>query len=122
MRSFDERSHSYLGYLLILDGHVDGVARQFTVRIGPGVQAKHAIRAGDLLAGVAHLPADPAREAADLYRASGLRFEARGLEPSSSGPPWTMRPPALEVYCERDAAPSLHQVRLLNHKHGNRGG
>ena len=101
MRSFDERSHSYLGYLLVLDGHVDGVARQFTVRIGPGMQAKHAIHAGDLLAGVARQPADPAREAADLYRASGLRFEARGPEPSLAGPPWTVLPKALEVYRER---------------------
>ena len=101
MRSFDERSHSYLGYLLVLDGHVDRVARQFTVRIGPGMQAKHAIHAGDVLAGVAHLPAAPAREAADLYRASGLRFEARGPESSLAGPPWTVPPPLLETYRER---------------------
>ncbi|MGC1817431.1 MAG: hypothetical protein WA900_07225 [Casimicrobiaceae bacterium] len=59
------------------------------------------IRSGGGLPGVARLPAAAAQEAAELYRASGLRFEARGPEPSPSGPPWTVLPPLLEVYRER---------------------
>ena len=41
-RSFDQRQHSYLGYVLFLRGEAGGEAREFSVRIGPGAQAKHA--------------------------------------------------------------------------------
>jgi len=47
-RSFDQRFHSYLGYLLVVEGEVAGGARTFTVRIGPAAQARHAFRAGDI--------------------------------------------------------------------------
>jgi hypothetical protein len=101
MRSFDQRSHSYLGYVLAIDGSVGNAPRQFTVRIGSGTQEKHGIRAGDRLSGIAHAVADRERETADFYRASGLKFEARGVDPPSSGPPWLGAPPPLPVYRER---------------------
>jgi len=100
-RSFDERSHSYLGYVLVVDGAVAGEAPRFTVRIGPGTQAKHGFRAGDELSGLAVPPADPARESADLYKASAIELVARGSEPSAAGPPWHVAPPQLPVYRER---------------------
>jgi hypothetical protein len=39
-RSFDERSHTYLGYVLILDGTVDNEQRTFSVGIGPAQHMK----------------------------------------------------------------------------------
>jgi len=46
MRSFDQRNHAYSGFALFLHGKLDGTAREFSVGIGPGAQAKHAFRAG----------------------------------------------------------------------------
>ncbi|MEP7208829.1 MAG: hypothetical protein ABI920_17990 [Casimicrobiaceae bacterium] len=102
MRSFDQRSHSYLGYVLSIEGAVEGASGEFTVRIGPGMLAKHTFRAGDRVSGIAHRVLDRDRETADLYRASALVFETRGVEPvAAPGPPWRGVPPPLPVYRER---------------------
>jgi hypothetical protein len=52
MRSFDERSHTYLGYLLRIIGEVEGVTRELIVAIGKGAQAKHDFWSGDRVTGV----------------------------------------------------------------------
>lgn len=101
MRSFDQRSHTYLGYLVIVDGTMGDTARQFMLRIGPGMQQKHALRAGDVLSGKARAVCDPERETAHLYRVSGLMLESRGPDAASGGPPFLGTPPALPVYRER---------------------
>ncbi|MGH8621453.1 MAG: hypothetical protein ACRET3_04875, partial [Burkholderiales bacterium] len=67
LRSFDERSHAYPGYALFLRGTLDGVARDFSVGIGPGAQAKHAFRAGDTVRGLAVPVADERTETVGLY-------------------------------------------------------
>lgn len=99
-RSFDQRYHSYLGYLLRVEGEVDGALRSFTVRIGPGTQAKHAFRAGDRVSGAAHPAADPENEAADFLRTSAIKLD-RKERPITKPPPWIGVPPALSVYRER---------------------
>ena len=43
-RSFDERSHSYLGYVLRVRGTLDGEAREFVVAIGQAALEKHGFR------------------------------------------------------------------------------
>ena len=45
-RSFDERSHSYLGYALRVRGMVGEEEREFLVGIGKAAHAKHQFRAG----------------------------------------------------------------------------
>lgn len=100
-RSFDQRFHSYLGYLLIVEGRVAGEAREFRVRIGPGTQAKHEFRAGDLVRGIAHPVTDPDREIAEFYKASALELLERPSGPPPAAPPWLGVPPALDVYRER---------------------
>lgn len=45
-RSFDQRSHSYLGYALRIDGSIESQVREFTIGIGKGAQEKHAFQAG----------------------------------------------------------------------------
>ena len=51
LRSFDERSHSYLGYVLRVRGTLAGEARDFGVAIGKGAHEKHQLRAGDRVSG-----------------------------------------------------------------------
>lgn len=75
-RSFDERYHAYLGYVLFVRGEAAGEARELTVRIGAGAQAKHAFRAGDRVSGRAHVVEAPEREVADFYRANALAVAA----------------------------------------------
>lgn len=59
LRSFDERSHSYLGYVLRLDGDVGGENREFTVAIGKAAQAKHDFMVGCEVSGEAVPVPDP---------------------------------------------------------------
>ncbi|NIP71804.1 MAG: hypothetical protein GWO16_01665, partial [Gammaproteobacteria bacterium] len=101
MRSFDERSHSYLGYVLKVHGQVAGESRALTVAIGKGAQAKHGFRAGDEVSGKAVPVADPRLEPAELYKASALKLLARSPLAATAPPPWLGVPPALEVYRAR---------------------
>ena len=101
MRSFDQRNHSYLGYVLFLRGVIAGGAREFSVGIGKSAQAKHEFRAGDEVSGEAVAVANPEMEPAEFYKASALKVVARGVEASASPPPWLGAPPALETYRAR---------------------
>jgi len=47
LRSFDQRSHSYLGYVLRMNGEIGDEHRDFTVGIGKGAHAKHGFRVDD---------------------------------------------------------------------------
>jgi hypothetical protein len=77
MRSFDQVSHQYQGYVLVLqdDEALETVRR---IAIGPSAHAKHQFRIGDRVSGTAHRVPDPATEWAEFYRVSGLRLEQRG--------------------------------------------
>ena len=100
-RSFDERHHSYLGYVLFVRGTVAGEAREFSVGIGKSAEAKHGFRVRDEVSGEAVAVANPEMEPAEFYKASALRVLARGAEASVSPPPWLGAPPALETYRAR---------------------
>jgi hypothetical protein len=95
LRSFDQRSHNYLGYVLRLDGEVCGEHREFTIAIGKAAQAKHEFRVGFEVSGQAEPVLDPETEVAELYKANKLKVLAK------TPPPWNGAPPALEVYRER---------------------
>ena len=58
-RSFDQRSHTYLGYALRVSGAVDGRFREFSVGIGKAAQAKHRFQARDRASGETDPVADP---------------------------------------------------------------
>jgi hypothetical protein len=45
-RSFDQRSHTYLGYALTVRGMVGSEAREFLVAVGQGAHAEHQFQAG----------------------------------------------------------------------------
>jgi hypothetical protein len=100
-RSFDQRSHSYLGYVLRMRGEVGEEHRNFTVGIGKGAHAKHSFRAGDEVSGEACPVADAQLEPAEFYRASKLKLQSRGPEATGAPPPWHGVPPELSVYRQR---------------------
>jgi hypothetical protein len=79
LRSFDQVSHAYLGYTLVLDGTVDGiVADDLRVAIGPKTHETHRFRIMDQLRGMAEPVPDPEQEWATHYKVSGLRLFQRG--------------------------------------------
>ena len=100
-RSFDQRSHAYSGYTLMVEGSVAGGERTFMVGIGKEAQAKHQLRAGDVVSGKSEEVRDPRNEVSEYYKTSGLRVVGKGTEQGGSGPPWQGIPPALKVYRER---------------------
>lgn len=101
MRSFDERSHSYQGYVLRVDGKIGDEDGEFQIAIGKTTQAKLRFQTGAEVSGLAVPVPDPRLETAGFYKASGLKVlkDARG-EPSS-GPPFFGVPPDLETYRSR---------------------
>ena len=101
-RSFDQRSHSYLGYVLRVRGTLGGETREFVIALGKGAQEKHRLRAGDRVSGKGeHVVDARTEETADLYKVSGLEVIARRADPTPDPPPFLVVPPALEVYRER---------------------
>ncbi len=101
MRSFDERSHAYMGYVLFMRGDAKGEEREFTVGIGPAAQAKHGFRAGDRVTGIAVPVADARIEPVMFYKSSALQMTHRPAAPRPPAPPWQDAPPGLPVYRER---------------------
>jgi hypothetical protein len=100
-RSFDERTHTYLGYALRLDGTIDGQRGEFLVGIGTSTQVRHSFRAGDVLRGASQPVADPRTEPVDYYKTVRLELLSRGAEKPPAPPPWLGVPPTLPVYRER---------------------
>ena len=80
IRSFDQISHQYQGYTLVLAGPnpEPSVVR---VAIGPAAHAKHQFRIGDVISGKAQPVPDPRLEWATLYKPAVSRFRA-GVQPS----------------------------------------
>ncbi len=100
-RSFDERSHSYLGYVLQIDGVIDDEERVFTIGIGKAAQAKHAFQNGDQISGVCVKAGDPRKEPAEFYKASRLKVLSRDPLLYEDPPPWQGVAPYLDEYRQR---------------------
>lgn len=101
MRSFDERSHSYLGYVLWLEGTIGDEPGDFLIAIGKATQAKHRFQVGMEVSGLTVPIPDPRLETARFYKASGLKIlkDAEGYPPA--GPPFHGVPSDLETYRSR---------------------
>ncbi|MBI2931111.1 MAG: hypothetical protein HYY16_05630 [Planctomycetes bacterium] len=100
-RSFDERSHTYQGYVLRVQGSLGAEQREFLVAIGEAAHAKHLFRADDRVGGEGVLVADPRLEVAEVYKVSALKVLERGPEATPTSPPWIGIPPELPVYRQR---------------------
>ncbi|OGH60589.1 MAG: hypothetical protein A3G34_10675 [Candidatus Lindowbacteria bacterium RIFCSPLOWO2_12_FULL_62_27] len=102
IRSFDQSSHAYLGFVLRIRGTLAGQEREFTVGIGNAAHAKHQFRAGDAISGECLPVADPEKEPVDYYKTSKLKLTARPEQsPPSAPPPWLGIPPTLPTYRAR---------------------
>ncbi len=79
LRSFDQISHAYQGYTLVMEGSIDGAkAQELRVAIGPKTQERHRIRIGDEARGIATAVPDPRKEWATHYKVSNLKILKRG--------------------------------------------
>ncbi len=100
-RSFDQRSHTYVGCVLKVHGIVGSEARDFLVAVGQGAHAKHQFRAGTVVSGDALPVPDAGLETAEFYQVSKLKVGPPELVDETTPPPWRGVPPPLEVYRER---------------------
>ena len=100
-RSFDQRSHCCLGYVLRLRSTAGMATREFVVGITEEAQEEHQIRVGDVVASQERPVADPWPEMPELFEANELEVSGERGEPAEKPPPFLGVPPALEVYEER---------------------
>lgn len=100
-RSFDERYHTYLGYVLHMTGVVGDSEREFVVAVGKGAQSEHGFRAGDVVSGISEPVTDSRLEVAKFYKTSKMKTVERFPGSGDLPPPWFGVPPDLETYRER---------------------
>lgn len=100
-RSFDQRYHSYLGYVLRVDGVVGGEEREFILAIGPKAQDKQEFRVGDVVSGESEPVLDERLEIAEFYKTSKLKVVDRSTYELGTPPPWRCVAPSLDEYRER---------------------
>jgi len=98
LRSFDERSHNYLGYSLQVKGKIDENEREFSVGIGKAAQEKHQFKIGGVVKGDSHPVLDERIEIVEFYKTSKLEIIKRGSDTMINPPPWIGIPPTLETY------------------------
>ncbi len=101
LRSFDERSHNYLGYSLQVKGKIDENEREFSVGIGKAAQEKHQFKIGDVVKGDSHPILDERIEIVEFYKTSKLEIIERGSDTMINPPPWIGIPPTLEATMKR---------------------
>jgi hypothetical protein len=99
-RSFDEASHTYLGYAIKIAGTIDDEETTFSIGIGKAAQAKFNLKVNDVISGECLPVPDPDMEPVDYYKVARLKIISRG-EKGSLSAPWELIPPELEVYRER---------------------
>jgi len=100
-RSFDQISHTYLGYCLIIYGTIGDEETEFSIGVGKAAQAKHQFQVGDEVSGEALPVADPHLEPVDYYKVSKLKVLRRSLQSNEEPPPWHGAPTDLQTYRER---------------------
>ncbi len=100
-RSFDEASHTYLGYAIRLEGEIDNNQTTFSIGIGKAAHAKHQFKVNDVISGECIPVPNPDLEPTQYYKVSKLKLITRSSATDSNSSPWELVPPELEVYRER---------------------
>jgi hypothetical protein len=100
LRSFDQRSHSYLGFSLFLNGVVGNEKREFSIGVGIAAQEKYQFKVGDDVSGESTPVSDPRKEPVEFYKTSKLEIK-KSSQPQCNTPPWNDIPVSLEEYRER---------------------
>lgn len=97
-RSFDQRDHSYPGYVLRIEGTRGGEQGEFLVAVGKGAHEKHQFHRGMLLSGQSIPVSDPRHEVAAYYKTSQIEVTGNVQTETTSAPPFVGAPPDLETY------------------------
>lgn len=100
-RSFDQRSHSYLGYVLRINGTRGGQVGEFLIAVSEAAHQKHQFHSGMELSGSSVPVEDPRKETAAFYKTSGLKVVEDVEWGTPAGPPFHGVPPNLETYRSR---------------------
>ena len=100
-RSFDERYHSYHGYVLSISGTCGDKTGEFLIAVGKGAHEKHQFHAGMELSGQSFPVYDPRLETAEYYKTSNIKIEKISKDPIFEPPPFLGVPPDLPTYRER---------------------
>jgi hypothetical protein len=100
-RSFDEASHTYLGYAIKLDGEINNQHTIFSIGIGKAAHSKHQFKINDVISGECVPVPDPDLEPTQFYKVSKLKIISKSTTIGSISTPWELVPPELEVYRER---------------------
>jgi len=101
LRSFDERHHSYQGYVLRISGTCGTETSEFLIAVGQSAHEKHRFHAGMELRGQSVPVDDPRLEAAGFYKTSGLKVVEDATGELPAGPPFLDVPPDLPTYRAR---------------------
>ena len=101
MRSFDERQHSYQGYILRVDGTCGDESGEFLIAVGKGAHEKHCFCIGTKLSGLSIPVADPRLEVARFYKTSRIKIEKVAGGELPARPPFVGVPPDLLTYRSR---------------------
>jgi len=101
MRSFDQRSHSYLGYVLRINGACGDQTGEFLIAVGEGAHKKHQFQTGMKIKGQSVRVDDPRKETAAFYKTIGLNLVKAAEGNGPIGPPFRGAPPDLETYRRR---------------------
>ena len=101
MRSFDQRHHSYQGYVLRIDGICGDETGEFLIAVGKGAHEKHRFCVGMELSGLSIPVDDPRLEVAGFYKASRIKIEKNTEGLPAEAPPFLGVPPGLETYRSR---------------------
>jgi hypothetical protein len=100
-RSFDQVAHTYMGFLLRVDGGIDNEKRVFTIGIGKKALEKHYCRFGDEIEGSSLPVPDSRKEPVEYYKTSKLKLLRRQDIKVEPAPPWLGTPLGLEIYRSR---------------------
>lgn len=100
-RSFDEASHTYLGYAITLEGELDNTNTTFSIGIGKAAQTKHQFKVNDVISGECIPVADPDLEPTEYYKFSKLKLITQSTTISNTSSPWELIPPEPEVYRDK---------------------
>lgn len=102
IRSFDELSHDYLGYVLRINGVLGDDTSEFLIAVGKSAHEKHQFCIGMELSGLSMPVVDPRRETAAYYKTSRIIITEKGdVDAFAKGPPFLKVPPELPIYRER---------------------
>ena len=101
IRSFDQRYHNYLGYVLRIKGTLGHDDREFRVAVGEKTHIKHQFQVGQSVSGECLPVSDARMETAEYYKVSQLKNHTQPESPDKNTPPWLGVPGELIVYRER---------------------